>query len=140
MATIVVAIDGSASALRAVEHAALVAKRASADVWALNVQLPIRVGALENDADRSAIASRLRAHGETLLEPAAALLRERGVAVQTRVLIGDIAESIVGTADELGAEQIVMGSRGMSALPGLLLGSNATKVIHLAKVPVTIVK
>jgi nucleotide-binding universal stress UspA family protein len=31
-------------------------------------------------------------------------------------------------------------SRGMSALPNLMLGSTATKVIHLAWVPVTIVK
>ena len=54
--------------------------------------------------------------------------------------IGQIAQTTVGTAREVGAEQIVMGSRGMSALPSHVLGSNTNKVIHLAQVPVTIAK
>jgi nucleotide-binding universal stress UspA family protein len=35
---------------------------------------------------------------------------------------------------------IVMGTRGQGAVGNLLLGSVATKVIHLSKVPVTLVK
>ncbi|MFN5167526.1 MAG: universal stress protein [Pseudomonadota bacterium] len=35
---------------------------------------------------------------------------------------------------------IVMGSRGMGALGNLAFGSVATKVVHLADVPVTLVK
>jgi nucleotide-binding universal stress UspA family protein len=37
-------------------------------------------------------------------------------------------------------DAIVMGTRGMGAVSGLVLGSVATKVIHLADVPVTLVK
>lgn len=59
---------------------------------------------------------------------------------EARVAIGQIAQTTVGTAREVGAEQIVMGSRGMSALPSHVLGSNTNKVIHLAQVPVTIAK
>ncbi|HXV08376.1 MAG TPA: universal stress protein, partial [Burkholderiales bacterium] len=81
-----------------------------------------------------------RGLGQQIVDTAIATLRDRGVPHQGRVAIGEIAETIVATAQELGAEQIVIGSRGMSALPNLLLGSNATKVIHLARVPVTIVK
>lgn len=40
----------------------------------------------------------------------------------------------------LRARLIVMGSRGRSGLPSLLLGSKALKVAQLAPVPVTIVK
>jgi nucleotide-binding universal stress UspA family protein len=137
MSTVLVAVDGSASAVRAVEHAALLAKRAAAEVCVLNVQLPIRAGEL---VDRAALDKYQRGLGQQIVDTAMATLRDRGVAHQGRVVIGEIGESIVSTAQELGAEQIVMGSRGMSALPNLVLGSNATRVIHLARVPVTIVK
>jgi nucleotide-binding universal stress UspA family protein len=134
---VLVAVDGSASAVRAVEHAALLAKRAAAEVCVLNVQLPIRAGEL---VDRAALDKYQRGLGQQIVDTAMATLRDRGVAHQGRVVIGEIGESIVSTAQDLGAEQIVMGSRGMSALPNLVLGSNATRVIHLARVPVTIVK
>ncbi|HEY7758874.1 MAG TPA: universal stress protein [Burkholderiales bacterium] len=137
MSTVLVAVDGSASAVRAVEHAALLAKRAAAEVCVLNVQLPIRAGEL---VDRAALDKYQRGLGQQIVDTAMATLRDRGVAHQGRVVIGEIGESIVSTAQDLGAEQIVMGSRGMSALPNLVLGSNATRVIHLARVPVTIVK
>lgn len=39
-----------------------------------------------------------------------------------------------------GVDVIVMGTRGMGALGNLALGSTATKVVHLADVPVTLVK
>jgi nucleotide-binding universal stress UspA family protein len=138
MSTLLVPVDGSPIALRAVEHAASIAKRASAEVCVVNVQLPIR--AEEKDIDRAEIERFLRAQGQPILDAATAILRNQGVVHQTHVAIGEIAQTIVGTAQEVGAQQIVMGSRGMSALAGLVLGSNATKVIHLAQVPVTIVK
>ena len=138
MVTVLAPVDGSPIALRAVAYAALIAKRASAEVWLLNVQLPIRLG--EKGVDRTEIERFSQVQGQAILDAAKIILRDRGVAHQVRVTIGEIAQTIVGTAQEVGAEQIIMGSRGMSALASLVLGSNATKVIHLAQVPVTIVK
>src|SRR6476620_1498709 len=46
---------------------------------------------------------------------------------------------IVRVAKAEGVDAIVMGTRGMRALGNLALGSTATKVIHLAEVPVTLV-
>jgi nucleotide-binding universal stress UspA family protein len=140
MSTVLVAVDGSPSALHAVEHAAAIAKRASADVCVLNVQLPIGPGRPETAADRAQIEKLLDAQARPVLDAATAILRDRGVAHQARMAVGEIAQTIVATAQQVGAEQIIMGSRGMSALPGLMVGSNATKVVHLAQVPVTIVK
>jgi nucleotide-binding universal stress UspA family protein len=56
------------------------------------------------------------------------------------VKLGDAAPEIARAAARTNCESIVMGSRGMGAVKNLVLGSTATKVIHLATVPVTIVK
>jgi nucleotide-binding universal stress UspA family protein len=138
MSTLLVPVDGSPIASRAVEHAASVAKRLSSDVWVLNVQLPVRAG--EKGIDRAEIDKYLQAQGQPIVDAATAILRNQGIPHQARVAVGEVAQTIVATAQDVGAEQIVMGSRGMSALAGLVLGSNAMKVIHLAQVPVTIVK
>jgi nucleotide-binding universal stress UspA family protein len=48
--------------------------------------------------------------------------------------------AIAALAWELGCDLIVMGTHGMGSIAGLALGSVASKVIHLAGVPVTVVK
>ena len=53
---------------------------------------------------------------------------------------GQVAKTIAEVAREEGVNQIVMGTRGLGGIQGLLLGSVATQVIHLAEVPVTLIK
>jgi nucleotide-binding universal stress UspA family protein len=53
---------------------------------------------------------------------------------------GQVAKTIADVAREEGVGQIVMGTRGLGGVQGLLLGSVATQVIHLAEVPVTLIK
>ena len=49
-------------------------------------------------------------------------------------------ETIAQAARDEGIEHIVMGTRGLGSIQGLLLGSVAMKVIHLAEVPITLIK
>ena len=53
---------------------------------------------------------------------------------------GHTAEAIAQVAREEDIDHIVMGTRGLGGIEGLLLGSVATQVIHLAKVPITLIK
>ncbi len=55
-------------------------------------------------------------------------------------VFGYAAREIVSDAVGLGADVIVMGSRGRGDLAGLVLGSTAHKVIHLADRPVLVVR
>ena len=58
-----------------------------------------------------------------------------------RVLVKGIpATRILEVAESKGACQIVMGSRGLTGLPHLLLGSKAERVVQMSPIPVTIVK
>jgi len=62
------------------------------------------------------------------------------VNVETHVVQGDVAATIVRLASEFGCNQIVMGSHGRTGLTGLLMGSVASKVMHLAQIPITFIK
>jgi len=72
--------------------------------------------------------------GRSLLEHASHLAKEKGASdVEAVVEDGDAARKILDCAEKRGANLIVMGSRGLSDLKGLLLGSVSHKVSHLAE-------
>ena len=60
--------------------------------------------------------------------------------VETRLVQGLPASRIVEVAREIGAELIVLGSRGRTGLPHIMLGSVAERVVQTAPMPVTVVK
>ena len=62
-----------------------------------------------------------------------------GVQYTVHKLVGQIAESIVDHTRRIGADMIVMGTRGMTALSNMVMGSVATRVLHLAHVPVVLI-
>ncbi len=66
-------------------------------------------------------------------------LEKSGIAFEVLILEGDPAEMIIETARVLKSDLIVMGSRGLSNILGLTLGSVSTKVLHSAKCMVLIV-
>ncbi|MCK7499808.1 MAG: universal stress protein [Comamonadaceae bacterium] len=68
------------------------------------------------------------------------VLDAAGVPCEEHLLVGEPAEIIAQVAAQEGVEGIVMGTRGMGLVKSLMLGSVATKVIHLVEVPVTLVK
>ncbi len=53
---------------------------------------------------------------------------------------GSIAETIGETARRLEVDTVVMGTRGLGSLSGLLLGSVAHRVVHQVPLPVILVK
>ena len=60
--------------------------------------------------------------------------------IDTKLVRGIPATRILEAAQSLAASLIVMGSRGRTGLPHLLLGSKAERVVQLSPIPVTIVK
>jgi nucleotide-binding universal stress UspA family protein len=83
-----------------------------------------------------------RTHSEGLLAAAeaAAGLEDSGVRYTKEVLIGPIGPTIARHAERLGCDAIVMGRHGKSTIGDLLMGSVATKVLHLTRLPVLLVR
>lgn len=81
-----------------------------------------------------------REHSEEILQPALDRAKAAGVAFKSEIVAGATANAIVDKAEALGCDCIVMGTRGMGAIGNLLMGSTATKVVHLTRLPVMLVK
>jgi nucleotide-binding universal stress UspA family protein len=60
--------------------------------------------------------------------------------IHTELIEGSPAEAIIDVAETRHSDVIVMGSRGISTLAGLLLGSTSQKVVSHAPCPVLIVR
>ena len=78
--------------------------------------------------------------GKWALQAAEEMLLACGEKFSTHVVPGDIARRIVQLAEQHDCVRIVMGTRGLGALAGLVLGSVGYRVIHLSPIPVTLVK
>jgi len=142
MRKVLIAVDGSENSLRAVRH--LISEkdvyREPLSVVLINVQPPVVSGAVKTFLSQDQIENYYREEGETALAGARDLLAAAGMPAEHHILVGDVAQTIARVAREHGCAQIVMGTRGLGTVSGMLLGSVATKVIHLADVPVVLLK
>jgi len=126
--------------MRALDHAIATA-RPGATLHLLNVELPLDdYGMVPAYLSASRHRQWTARRGQDLLAPALARAKRSRIPCHAHLVWGEIAPSIVRTASRLGCGAIVMGTRGRGAIGNLVLGSIATKVVHLAKVPVTLVK
>jgi nucleotide-binding universal stress UspA family protein len=139
MLDIVIAVDGSENALEAVRHALkLCSANAQIRLHLLNVQPPLPL-AVSRFVNHDVIRAFHQEEGQKSLTAARALLDQEKIPYEWYIAVGDVADAIVSYAKDKHCEQILMGTRGLSSLPSLLLGSVATRVLHLADVPVTLI-
>lgn len=139
---ILLAVDGSAISLKAVhrliEHVKWFADKP--ELHLLTVHPPIPVGIATQHVGHAALERYYREEGEAALAPARRLLDSASLPHTKHIHVGEPAAIIVKVAQELGCELICMGSHGHGALQNAILGSVATRVLHLARVPVLIAK
>jgi nucleotide-binding universal stress UspA family protein len=133
MSSILVAVDGSKNALRALHYAAAHAKLTATEVHVLNVQaIPDHYGMVA--AYRSEVRKLASEHSRAILDVAKKRLKRAGVPHTVHMAHGDIAPGIVRTARRLKCSSIVIGTRGLGPIATLVLGSVARAVVHLSSV------
>jgi len=176
MGNILVAVDGSAHAQKAIYIAAALAKQSNSSVIVLHtttdkgVSAEVRKGLEVEYADElrqrlsqlsftqklpdeTQYARTLLTHsdkvvravstiaGENIIKRAVNQFRENDVdSIETILVHGDPADSIIDASKKHKIDTIVMGSRGTGKLTGLLLGSVSQSVAHKSECTVIIVK
>jgi nucleotide-binding universal stress UspA family protein len=77
---------------------------------------------------------------QNILQKAVDIVGDSKLDIHTELIEGDAAEAIIEVATTRHSDVIVMGSRGLGMLAGLLLGSTSQKVVSHAPCPVLIVR
>jgi len=134
---LLVAIDLSDVATRTLAATKELAQKTNAEVWVLHLRERevlgrTRVEAPESEDDAQGAISR-----------SVAELQQAGINAHGQVrevLFGQAAREIVADADEVDAGVIIMGSRGLGEVRGLILGSVTHKVMHLSNRPVLVIR
>jgi nucleotide-binding universal stress UspA family protein len=144
MTRILVATDGSEGADRAIDYAALRAKRDGAELVIVNIiggyGLPDRVVQAFTHAQQAWLRELLESLSAEMLTKARDRARNAGVTtIQLESRDGEVARTIIDIAQEKGVDAIIVGKRGAGRVAGLLLGSVSQKLVSLSPVPVTVV-
>ncbi len=142
---ILVAIDGSEAATQALDMAIELAKKFDARLHMIHVvremQLPADLQKFEEiETVRGTRQDVLNTIAEQLVNQGRRLAESNGVdSVEIDIGTGDPANAIVGYAKRNKVDLIVLGSRGLGQVEGMLLGSVSRKVSNMAAVPCLIV-
>ncbi len=138
--TVVVGTDGSDSSLRAVDRAGTIAgadaKLIVASAYLPQAEDPRAADTLGNEGYKVSGAAPIYA----ILQEAKQRAHAAGATnVEERSVVGAPVDALVGLAEDVGADLLVVGNVGLSTIAGRLLGSVPANVSRRAKVDVLIV-
>ncbi|WP_028470981.1 universal stress protein [Neptunomonas japonica] len=143
---ICVAVDGSESSLAAVKVAAELVSRLGAKLLLLHVIRPMKIPEelqryiKEDDLAKVRYAA-LEGVGQEIVANAVEIVKTFDVeSLDTVILNGDPASSIVKEAKRQSADLIVLGTRGLGKFEGALIGSISRKVTDISEISLLIVK
>ena len=131
---ILVAVDGSVTSSSAAENAIDLAEKFGADLTALYIVPPnIKI---------SEIFDLAKQNGQKIVDEVKNAESAKKLNVQTEVLwdVGSVTKAIVEYAEENNVNLIVLGTRGISGIKQMLLGSTASGVVTYSHCPVIVVK
>jgi nucleotide-binding universal stress UspA family protein len=142
MLKVLLPVDGSPSALRAtqklIDTLDWYKERPAIDIVTVHLSLP-KVPNMGAFVSKEMVQKYYDDECQAMLAPSRKLLDAAGVAYTVHQVVGPIAESIVEQATQSGSNMIYMGTRGMSALANMALGSVTTRVLHLCHIPVVLI-
>jgi nucleotide-binding universal stress UspA family protein len=140
---VLIAVDGSKNSLDAVQslidHAGWY--REKPEVELLTVHLPVpKLPRMGLAVSKQQIQKYYQEEGEAQLAASRRRLDAAGIQYKATVLVGPVAETIVKRAKDSRCDLIYIGTRGMTEVGKALVGSTATKVLHMSDTPVLLVK
>ena len=136
---VLLAVDGSEHALHAARTAADLARLVKAEEFRIVVAYDFIPRYLGEPNLQRAIDARIE-EAKAILENAVKEAGELPCEIHTELIEGSPAQAIIDVAATRKSDLIVMGSRGLGTLAGLLLGSTTQKVVAHAACPVLIVR
>lgn len=135
MKTIVVGVDGSQHSKKALEQAKAIAEKFGSKICVVHV-IDTAVFSLSEAFSTPQIQKALRERGEKILREAQAM----APGAELKLVEGDPPHEMAKVAKNIGADLIVVGSRGLSTIRRSLLGSVSSRLVQESEVSVLVVK
>lgn len=133
---ILLGLDGSENSVRATEYTAHLLEHFPGSTCTM-VYVDHASGKMKAEIFEEVKDEEIRAS----LHKAQQILRDKGLLYTTKILYsGDTAEAICNYAKQKHFDQIVLGTRGLSNIKGIVMGSVSHKVLQLSSCPVTFIK
>ena len=144
MENILVAVDGSENAERALMKAKEIGKAFNSKITILHVVEIVTRTAYdymnEEAIDRkNQLEKDIKENSKKLLDTYMEKFKDYNNLVCTLIKSGEPGDIILETAEE-GYSLLIIGSRGLGAVSRLVLGSVSHKVVNYTKIPILIVK
>ena len=137
-ASVIVAMDGSEQSLLALDHARAIAECFRSKL--ILVHAFPHTSDLRDSIEYNHLVELRIKRGEEIIEMARKQLVRTSIEVDVELLEGPAPEAILSVATTRNADLIIMGSRGMGSIKGMVFGSVSTKVSHYAPCPVMVVR
>lgn len=136
---ILLAVDGSEHSYHAARAAADIARAMKSEILRIVVSYD-RIPPYLGEPNLQNVINARVGEAQAILDKAVEAVGNVPAEVHTELIEGDAAESIIDVATTRDSSVIVMGSRGLGSLKGLVLGSTSQKVVSHAPCPVLIVR
>ena len=137
---ILLAFDGSENSLKAADYALIMAKNNNAEVEIVHVRESVTSYSTRVIYDANEMEKELVSEAEEIMALAIEKFKDSGIIYTTSILTGDPAEAICEEAEEIGATEIVIGSRGMNPVSRFFVGSVSLKVLSHANCTTLVVR
>ena len=135
---VLIPVDGSDSSRNAAKYGAHLVNSKYPKIYLLNVWEPINMTIGGEKAEK--LRERAQAKAMEMLEEYKSLLEPCGLEVELIARSGRPDYVILNVQDELDCDLIVIGSRGLSVLENVIMGSVVTRVLEGASCPVLVTR
>lgn len=136
---ILVATDGTESALRAVRLAVELALASAAELLLVTVVDVPELVALRLNVDRGGLEAHVERTAQKALESSLVVLQQARLGAEIKVLVGSAAQAIAAEAGRVGADLVIMGRGSRDEPRALLLGTTSERVSRQLRVPLLLV-
>jgi nucleotide-binding universal stress UspA family protein len=137
---ILVPVDGSDISYRALDSALFLSERLRSKITAIHVIEKVPTVYIQSQKILDEILKTHKNESQKILDECSSIATKKGIAINTTLLEGNPASTILEFSQMEKYEVIIIGSRGMGHFKELILGSVSSKILHHSLCPVLLIR
>jgi nucleotide-binding universal stress UspA family protein len=137
---ILVPVDGSDISYRAFDSALFLSERLGSKITAIHVIEKVPTVYIQSQKILDEILETHKNESQKILDECSSIASKKGITINTTLLEGNPASTILEFSQMEKYEVIIIGSRGMEHFKELILGSVSSKILHHSLCPVLLIR